>query len=241
MPDPKAEVLRVASAVRDLLEEETWLHAVGVPVRMEVASASAPAPGPAPAPARSHPLTLAEIRADLGDCTRCKLHTTRTKLVFGVGNPNAEIMFVGEGPGRDEDLQGEPFVGAAGQLLTKIIQAMGFERRDVYIANVVKCRPPQNRDPEPDETGTCAPFLFAQIAAISPKLIVTLGKWAAWTLLETETSISRLRGKVARFREIPLVPTYHPAYLLRNPSAKKLVWDDMKAALTLLGRTPPRP
>ncbi len=176
------------------------------------------------------------IRADLGDCTRCKLHTLgRRQIVFGVGNPDAQLMFVGEAPGQDEDLQGIPFVGRAGQLLTKIIEAIGLTRDQVYIANVIKCRPPNNRNPEPDEVETCRPFLFAQIDAIRPKVIVALGKFAAQTLLETLDPISRLRGRVYEYRGARLVPTFHPAYLLRNPSSKREVWEDMKKVRAMLG------
>ena len=178
---------------------------------------------------------LAAIRADIGDCTRCKLHTLgRTQVVFGVGNPNADLMFVGEAPGADEDIKGEPFVGRAGQLLTKIIEAIGLTRDDVYIANVIKCRPPQNRNPEPDEVATCEPFLFRQIDAIQPKVIVALGKFAAQAVLRTEEPISRLRGRVFDYRGAKLIPTFHPAYLLRNPSSKREVWEDMKLVRTLL-------
>jgi uracil-DNA glycosylase len=178
---------------------------------------------------------LAAVRADIGDCTRCKLHTLgRTKIVFGVGNPNADLMFVGEAPGADEDIQGIPFVGRAGQLLTKIIEAIELKRDDVYIANVIKCRPPQNRNPEPDEVETCEPFLFQQIDIIKPKVIVALGKFGAQTLLRTLDPISRLRGRVFEYRGAKLVPTFHPAYLLRNPSSKREVWEDMKLVRTLL-------
>ena len=178
---------------------------------------------------------LAAIRADIGDCTRCKLHTQgRTQVVFGSGNPSAELMFVGEAPGADEDLQGVPFIGRAGQLLTKIIEAIGMTRDDVYIANVIKCRPPQNRNPEPDEVETCEPFLFQQIDAIHPKVIVALGKFGAQTLLRTVEPISKLRGRVFDYRGSKLIPTFHPAYLLRNPSSKREVWDDMKLVKKLL-------
>ena len=181
------------------------------------------------------PDPLLTLRADIGDCTRCKLHALgRTQIVFGVGNPEADLMFVGEAPGADEDIQGIPFVGRAGQLLTKIIEAIGLKRDDVYIANVIKCRPPQNRNPEPDEVETCEPFLFRQIDTIKPKVIVALGKFAAQTLLRRETPISRLRGQVFDYRGAKLVPTFHPAYLLRNPSSKREVWEDMKLARTLL-------
>jgi DNA polymerase len=178
---------------------------------------------------------LAAVRADIGDCTRCKLHSLgRTQIVFGVGNPDADLMFVGEAPGRDEDLQGFPFVGRAGQLLTKIIEAIGLKREDVYIANVIKCRPPENRNPEPDEVETCEPFLFRQIDIIKPKVIVALGKFGAQTLLRTLDPISRLRGRVYDYRGAKLIPTFHPAYLLRNPSSKREVWEDMKLVRSLL-------
>ena len=178
---------------------------------------------------------LAAVRADIGDCTRCKLHTLgRNQIVFGVGNPHAELMFVGEAPGADEDIQGIPFVGRAGQLLTKIIEAIEMKRDDVYIANIIKCRPPQNRNPEPDEVATCEPFLFRQIDIIKPKIIVALGKYAAQTLLRVETPISRLRGQQFEYRGATLIPTFHPAYLLRNPSSKREVWEDMKLVRSLL-------
>jgi DNA polymerase len=180
--------------------------------------------------------TLATIQADIGDdCRRCKLHKLgRKQIVFGVGNPNADLMFVGEAPGADEDEQGIPFVGRAGQLLTKIIEAIGLRRDEVYIANVIKCRPPQNRNPEPDEVETCEPFLFRQIDTIKPKVIVALGTFAARTLLRTLDPISRLRGRVYDYRGAKLIPTFHPAYLLRNPSSKREVWEDMKVARGLL-------
>jgi DNA polymerase len=179
---------------------------------------------------------LAAVRADIGDCTRCKLHTLgRKQIVFGVGNPQAALMFVGEAPGADEDIQGIPFVGRAGQLLTDIIEkGLKMPRSDVYIANVIKCRPPQNRNPEPDEVETCEPFLFQQIDIIKPKVIVALGKFGAQTLLRTLDPISRLRGRVFDYRGAKLVPTFHPAYLLRNPSSKREVWEDMKLVLKLL-------
>jgi uracil-DNA glycosylase len=177
---------------------------------------------------------LVAIRAEIGDCTRCKLHSGRTNLVFGVGNPEATLMFIGEGPGAEEDQQGEPFVGRAGQLLTQIIKAMGFAREEVYIANVVKCRPPGNRNPEPDEIARCSPFLQAQIASIKPKVIVALGKFAAQTLLATETPISRLRGRFHEMGDTVVMPTFHPSYLLRNPAAKREVWEDMKLVMERL-------
>jgi uracil-DNA glycosylase len=180
---------------------------------------------------------LSAIRADIGDCTRCKLHTLgRNQVVFGVGNPNADLMFVGEAPGADEDIQGEPFVGRAGQLLTKIIEAIGLTREQVYIANVIKCRPPQNRNPEPDEVEQCEPFLFRQIDTIKPKVIVALGKFAAQCLLKTTDPISSIRGREFTYRDAVLMPTYHPAYLLRTPSAKREVWEDMKRVKELLAQ-----
>ncbi len=178
---------------------------------------------------------LAAHRADIGHCTRCKLAGLgRTQVVFGAGNPDADLMFVGEAPGADEDVQGVPFVGRAGQLLTKIIEAIGLRREDVYIANVIKCRPPQNRNPEPDEIETCEPFLFRQIEIIKPTVIVTLGKFAAQTLLRSEEPISRLRGRIFEYHGAKLIPTFHPAYLLRNPSSKREVWEDMKLVKKLL-------
>ena len=184
------------------------------------------------------PTELGAIRMDLGDCTRCKLHKLgRRQIVFGVGNPQARLMFVGEAPGADEDIQGEPFVGRAGQLLTKIIQSIGLDRSDVYIANVIKCRPPGNRNPEPDEVAECRPFLFRQIDTIRPRVIVALGTFAAHALLGTDAPISRLRGQVHPFRhDALLIPTFHPAYLLRSPERKRDVWEDMKKVRDLLSR-----
>ena len=179
---------------------------------------------------------LAATRAELGaDCTRCKLHTQgRKQIVFGVGNPDADLMFVGEAPGADEDVQGIPFVGRAGQLLTKMIEAINLRREDVYIANVIKCRPPGNRNPEPDEIAQCEPFLFRQIAAIQPKVIVALGSFAAKTLLRSDESISRLRGRIYDFHGAKLIPTFHPSFLLRSPDRKRDAWEDLKRARALL-------
>lgn len=172
--------------------------------------------------------TLAVIREDLGDCTRCALSGGRKNIVFGVGNPRARLMFVGEGPGADEDEQGEPFVGKAGQLLDKIIEAIGLSRSDVYIANVVKCRPPGNRNPEPEEIASCLPFLERQIASIAPAVLVTLGNVPTKTLLGVTTGIVKTRGRWQAYRGIPVMPTFHPAYLLRTPGDKRLVWEDMQ-------------
>lgn len=175
------------------------------------------------------------MRAAILDCRRCRLCERRTQVVFGVGNPRARLVFVGEGPGHDEDVKGEPFVGRAGQLLTDIIEkGMRIARSDVYICNVVKCRPPENRNPEPDEVAACSPFLLRQIDLVRPEVLVTLGKFAAQTLLETKTPITRLRGTWQEFRGIPLMPTFHPAYLLRNPADKKLVWQDIQQVMARL-------
>jgi uracil-DNA glycosylase len=180
------------------------------------------------------------LREFIGACTRCKLAPGRTKLVFGVGNPNAELMFVGEAPGADEDLQGEPFVGRAGQLLTDIIErGMGMSRNDVYICNVIKCRPPGNRNPEPDEVSTCEPFLFRQIDLVRPKVIVGLGTFAVQALLKVKTPISKLRGNWHEMRGIKMMPTFHPAYLLRNPADKRLVWADIQEVMKFLGQPIP--
>lgn len=179
--------------------------------------------------------SLEDLRSAIGDCQRCKLCAGRTNLVFGVGNPRASLMFVGEGPGRDEDLKGEPFVGRAGQLLTDIItKGMELRREDVYICNVVKCRPPENRNPEPDEVAACEPFLKKQIDIIRPDIIVGLGKFAVQTLLNSKVPISKLRGVWASYHGIKLMPTFHPAYLLRNPADKKLVWEDIKQVIKVM-------
>jgi uracil-DNA glycosylase family 4 len=192
---------------------------------------------------------LLVIREDLGDCMRCKLYQGRTKIVFGVGNPHAELMFVGEGPGADEDAQGEPFVGRAGQLLNNMIKAMGLQREDVYIANIVKCRPPGNRTPEPDECETCSPFLMRQIATIRPKVVVALGATAAKNLLAMNSSLGDLRGRWFDFKPARsdsswpgarLAVTYHPAYLLRDPRQKGEAWKDLQMVMKYLGIEPPK-
>jgi uracil-DNA glycosylase family 4 len=181
-----------------------------------------PAPAPAAVP------TLDSIRADIGDCQRCKLAPTRTHIVFGSGNPNAELVFVGEAPGADEDEQGLPFVGAAGQYLTKIIESIGVKREDTYICNILKCRPPNNRNPEPDEVVQCSPFLRRQLEAIKPKIVCCLGKFAAQTMLQSTDSITRLRGRFHDIDGMRVIATFHPAYLLRSPEKKREVWEDMK-------------
>jgi DNA polymerase len=206
-------------------------------VRQSVHSPATSSGGPAPKGCGS-PELLA-VRQELGECVRCKLSSGRHHLVFGVGDPAAELVFVGEGPGEDEDLQGEPFVGRAGQLLTRMIEAMGFSRSAVYIANVVKCRPPGNRNPEPDEIAACEPFLRAQLGAIRPKVIVALGKFAAQTLLRDQTAISRLRGRWFSYEGVKLMPTFHPAYLLRSPDEKRKAWDDLQLVMKELGKSPP--
>jgi uracil-DNA glycosylase family 4 len=185
--------------------------------------------------------TLELVRENLGECTRCRLHKQRNKIVFGAGDPRAELVFVGEGPGHDEDVQGLPFVGRAGKLLTQMIEAMGLQREDVYICNVVKCRPPENRKPEDDEVATCSPYLYRQLDAIAPKAIVCLGGVAAQTLLKTKDPISRFRGNWFDFRNTKLLATYHPAYLLRNPAAKSEVWKDLQKVMSLLGLQPKKP
>lgn len=210
--------------------------------RSTKSSASAPSraakrPAPAaPGPAQDPERGLRLLRDELGDCTRCKLHSGRTNIVFGVGDPAAGLMFVGEGPGADEDRLGEPFVGRAGKKLDEMIAAIGLSREQVYIANVVKCRPPKNRDPERDEIETCSPFLFRQIEAIGPRVIVTLGSPATRLLLDTRTGITRLRGNWHEFRGVPVMPTFHPAYLLRayTPENRRKVWEDLKAARSRL-------
>ncbi len=217
-----------------------------LPRAAPVAAAVAPKTLPLPLPVAAGPSlfesidkiaddTLLKIREDLGECTRCKLHGTRHTIVFGDGNPKAELIFVGEGPGADEDAQGLPFVGRAGKLLTQMIEAMGLQRKDVYICNVVKCRPPENRQPEEDEVSTCSPFLLRQIDAIAPKVIVCLGAVAAKTLLQTSRGISQFRGEWLEFRGRRLLATYHPAYLLRNPPAKSEVWKDLQKVMAVLG------
>jgi uracil-DNA glycosylase family 4 len=184
--------------------------------------------------------TLLKIREDIGDCTRCKLHKGRNKIVFGDGNPKARLVFVGEAPGADEDKQGLPFVGRAGKLLTQMIEAMGLQRQDVYICNVVKCRPPENRKPEDDEVSTCSPYLLRQLDTIEPKVLVCLGAVAAQTLLETTRGISQFRGEWTDWRGHKLMATYHPAYLLRNPAAKADVWKDLQKVMAELGLQSPK-
>jgi len=235
---PKAAVPAASVPARD-----------GVSSRDAAAGAASP-PRPASAPIEmlsrypglEKTATLEELRAFIGDCQRCKLAPLRTHLVFGVGNPEADLMFVGEAPGADEDARGEPFVGRAGQLLTDIIErGMGLRRADVYICNVIKCRPPDNRNPEADEVAACEPFLMRQIDLVQPRAIVALGTFAVQALLKVKTPISRLRGNWHEVRGVKLMPTFHPAYLLRSPGEKRWVWQDIQEVMKLLGiETPAR-
>jgi uracil-DNA glycosylase len=209
------------------------------PLNMTPAKTAPAKAMPAPPVIGDKPTALKLIREDIGDCTRCRLYKGRTNLVFGVGNVNAELMFIGEGPGADEDAKGEPFVGRAGQLLNNMISAMGIKREDVYIANVVKCRPPSNRTPEKDECDTCSPFLMRQIDVVKHKVIVALGAVAAKNLLAVSDSMANLRGRWYDFRDSKLAVTYHPAYLLRDPRQKKETWKDLQMVMKYLGLTPP--
>ena len=235
-----------ARLVRQAREQLLFLQESGVQeidlalAASPAASVAAPAPAAFPAKAREpregDPAALLErLRVeDIGDCRRCKLCEGRNTIVFGDGNPRARVMFVGEGPGFEEDRRGLPFVGKAGQLLNQIIEAMGFRREEVYIANVVKCRPPENRTPLPDETAACTPFLFEQIAIIRPHVIVALGSPAAQALLGRTAGITKIRGTFGEYQGIRVMPTFHPAYLLRNPAAKRPVWEDMKQVMSFL-------
>lgn len=229
MPEQLLQELReTLAASRSQFE---YLRDIG---EFEVAAAAAQGLAGSENSPKSADESLEDVRQDLGDCQRCHLAQSRTELVFGVGNPNARLLLVGEAPGREEDLKGEPFVGEAGQLLDRILLAMGLSRQDVYICNVLKCRPPNNRDPLPDEVATCEAFLMRQVAAINPEVIVALGRFAVQSLLRSKAPIGRLRGEWHRYQGVPLMPTYHPAYLLRNPQGKREVWEDMKAVRKLL-------
>lgn len=231
------ELRRILFTVKRYVEEQLELGFDQSPTpKKSVPSPPAPAERLFETPNPFANLTLAELAAEAHRCVRCPLSVTRTNVVFGVGNPNADLMFVGEAPGHDEDLKGEPFVGRAGQLLTKIIEAMGFTRDQVYIANVLKCRPPENRDPLPTEIEKCEPFLLRQVELVKPKVIVALGRHAVKVLLHTDERVSRLRGRFHDFRGIPVMPTYHPAFLLRNPESKREVWEDMKLVMAELKR-----
>lgn len=261
-PDPREELDEIIDQAADYL---SWLKADGV-AEVEIAAGSvsparpparaavpppvvSPRPAPAVKPAERLMKTvhatgqadpeLLKIAAEIAGCRQCPLHATRIQTVPGQGNPRPELMFVGEAPGADEDEQGLAFVGKAGQLLTKMIEAMGFTRDEVFIANIAKCRPPGNRPPTPEEMATCVPFLKRQIAVIRPKVVVALGAVSVRGLLQNEEPISKLRGRWQEMEGIAVMPTFHPAYLLRNPPAKKEVWDDLQAVLKRLGRTPP--
>jgi DNA polymerase len=235
----QGEMREIARALLAHVAYQRTLGVVGVP--MAVTSDDRPSKGAevSRVAADAGPPTaerLEDVRGDLGDCRRCRLAGGRTNLVFGVGNPGARLVFVGEGPGADEDAKGEPFVGRAGQLLTEIItKGMKLRREDVYICNVVKCRPPGNRNPEPDEVAACEPFLVRQLQAIGPEVIVALGKFAAQTLLRSKTPITQLRGRWFDYHGIMIMPTFHPAYLLRNPGDKRLVWEDIQKVMRVLG------
>jgi DNA polymerase len=209
------EFEQVLYSLKDYLLNQKEQGVVGLPIAKDLSS-----------PGRAQ--LLEEVKKELGDCKRCKLHSHRRNIVFGTGNPEARLVFVGEGPGGDEDIQGKPFVGRAGQLLTKIINSIDLTREDVYIANIIKCRPPQNRNPQPDEIKACEPFLLKQLDAIKPKIICALGTFATQTLLATDEKISRLRGRFITFRNAKLIATFHPAFLLRSPQRKRDVWEDMK-------------
>jgi DNA polymerase len=217
-----------AGVARNTVQAGEGPNRLATPVRATALGAAPTSLGPA--------RSLEEVRAEIGDCQRCKLARGRKNLVFGVGNPKAELVFVGEGPGEEEDNQGIPFVGRAGQLLTKMIEAMGFARSEVYICNVVKCRPPNNRNPEPDEIEACEGFLRAQLSSLKPKIIVALGKFAAQTLLRDATPISRLRGSWREYCGVKLMPTFHPAYLLRSPEEKKKAWLDLQLVMKEFGK-----
>ena len=226
----------LTAAVSELRSYLSWAGEGG-PVMVSLPPTPAPiSPSPSPStPMGKLPIvSLDDVRARMGECTLCKLHKGRHTIVFGVGNPEARLMFVGEAPGEDEDLKGEPFVGKAGQLLTKMIEAMGLRREDVYICNTVKCRPPNNRNPEPDELAACEPFLKGQLASVKPEVIVTLGKFAAQALLREQTPITRLRGQWREYEGIPVMPTFHPAYLLRSPQEKTKVWEDLQSVMKKL-------
>jgi uracil-DNA glycosylase len=255
-PGSQGTLAEIAVALRTYVEYQRELGVPGYPpatpvaVEMPPAEPSAAPAAPAARALRADPTprdlftspelagagTLDDVRTHMGDCRRCKLAPHRTQIVFGVGNPQARLVFVGEAPGRDEDRQGEPFVGRAGQLLTEIItKGMRLRREDVYIANVIKCRPPENRNPEPDEVASCEPFLLRQLELIKPEVIVALGKFAAQTLLRSKSPITQLRGRWYDYHGIRLMPTFHPAYLLRNPADKRVVWEDIQKVMRELG------
>jgi DNA polymerase len=235
--EPREELLELVRSLTERLRVDGELGKPLSYLSRENPGAAAP---PAPEPTLSAETSAGElsaleaVRAELGDCRRCSLGSLRRRLVFGEGNPHAELVFVGEAPGADEDAQGRPFVGRAGQLLTRIIAAMGLKREEVYICNILKCRPPGNRNPQPEEIAACEPFLIRQIEAIRPRVLCALGGFAAHTLLKSEAPITVLRGRFQAYQGIPLMPTYHPAYLLRNSGAKKQVWEDVQMIMKAL-------
>jgi uracil-DNA glycosylase len=222
------------SAMEDPANARTVRTKIPMPALLTAAVASGGIQSGFGAASGAETTDLEAVRTELGECLRCPLGGLRHRLVFGEGNPHAELVFVGEAPGADEDAQGRPFVGSAGQLLTKIITAMGLKREDVYICNILKCRPPGNRNPGPEEIAACEPFLVRQLAAIRPRVICALGSFAAHALLKSETPITVLRGRFHSYQGIPLMPTYHPAYLLRNPGSKKQVWEDVQTIMKTL-------
>ncbi|HEY4243580.1 MAG TPA: uracil-DNA glycosylase [Kofleriaceae bacterium] len=231
--DPAGELHAIARAIRGQLVRASTMGAWAAPGGATARAAVPVVEEPVVTVGRR---TLAQVRAELGECTRCKLHETRKNIVFGVGAEDAPLMFVGEGPGENEDLRGEPFVGRAGELLDKMIEAMGWTRESVYIANIVMCRPPGNRNPQPDEVATCTPFLEAKIDAIAPRVIVALGRPSANHLLANNAPISALRGKFHERRGVQVMPTFHPAYLLREPAKKREAWEDLKLVMAELAR-----
>ena len=250
MSEPIDELRELTACFRTHLEARQRWGVVGVSARPSPVAAKSEAPVVDDDPLRPLPTPppvlydegqvlhsargLNALRGEIGDCQRCKLAKTRRHIVFGTGSAEANLMFVGEAPGADEDAQGEPFVGAAGQLLTKMIKAMGYERSEVYICNILKCRPPQNRNPEADEIEACEQFLRTQIAVVQPRVIVALGKFAAHFLCGETTPITRLRGNLRTYHEIPVMPTYHPAFLLRDESRKGEAWADLKQVMAML-------
>lgn len=237
----------IAEDIKTVLEFYQAMGIERIPLNIALKSRSAEVQKPPPHPPLGKEgrrggdysekvIALKKLRDEIGDCQRCKLSKGRKNIVFGEGSIDAEIMFIGEGPGEDEDIQGRPFVGKAGRLLTKLIEKMGFKREDVYIGNIVKCRPPFNRDPEEDEINACSPFIRKQAEIISPKVIVSLGRISTQTLIGLKIPIGKLRGKFYQFEDIPLMPTFHPSYLLRNPKDKWLVWEDAQKVLERLGK-----
>jgi DNA polymerase len=248
MMEPESSSQEIQSIAQEMWERMNWYRELGVDGwKKSALSPSSPIARPdiqqemenmpKDKTTSASVITLEEVRSEIGDCQRCKLCSGRKNIVFGEGNPRATLMFVGEAPGADEDQQARPFVGRAGQLLTKMIIAMGFSREEIFIANIIKCRPPENRNPQPDEIAACQPFLLKQIEAIRPKIICALGTFSAQTLLSSQQRISDLRGKFHDFHGVKVLPTFHPAYLLRNPNEKKRVWEDLQKIMEELKKT----